>query len=143
MAYQNINQYNYPKLKMQVIYDGQDMCLASDEVDFNQEVVFSPYLIAQDDGMKLPVSINLNSPLSTQNLTLTYGDYNLNNVIVSENLGDFFDELKETISDLVLNYVNFEYAYIFQVDQLLDGSVVGLQEAEVALDLSPREFANS
>lgn len=85
MAYQNINQYNYPKLKMQVIYDGQDMCLASDEVDFNQEVVFSPYLIAQDDGKKLPVSLNLNSPLSTQNLTLTYGNYNLNNVIVSEN----------------------------------------------------------
>jgi hypothetical protein len=45
MAYQNINQYNYPKLKMSVVYDGQDMCLASDEVDFNQEVVFSPYLI--------------------------------------------------------------------------------------------------
>jgi hypothetical protein len=85
MAYQNINQYNYPKLKMQVIYDGQDMCLASDEVDFNQEVVFSPYLIAQDDGEKLPVSLNLNSPLSTQNLNLIYGNYNLNNVIVSEN----------------------------------------------------------
>ena len=45
MAYQNINQYNYQKLKMQVIYDGQDMSLASDEVDFNQEVVFSPFLI--------------------------------------------------------------------------------------------------
>ena len=54
MAYQNINQYNYQKLKMQVIYDGQDMSLASDEVDFNQEVVFSPFLIAIDNGKKLP-----------------------------------------------------------------------------------------
>ena len=45
MAYQNINQYNYPKLKLQIIYDGQDMSLSSDEVDYNQEVVFSPFLI--------------------------------------------------------------------------------------------------
>ena len=44
MAYQNINQYNYPKLKLQVIYDGQDMSIASDEVDYNQEVVFSPFI---------------------------------------------------------------------------------------------------
>ena len=48
MAYQNINQYNYPKLKLQVIYDGQDMSLASDEVDYNQEVIFSPYLIGSE-----------------------------------------------------------------------------------------------
>ena len=70
---------------MQVIYDGQDMSLASDEIDFNQEVVFSPFLIAIDNGKKLPVSLNLNSPLTTQNLNLTYGNYNPNNVIVSEN----------------------------------------------------------
>ena len=85
MAYQNINQYNYQKLKMQVIYDGQDMSLASDEVDFNQEVVFSPFLIGIDNGERLPLSLNLNSPLTTQNLTLTYGSYNPNNVIISEN----------------------------------------------------------
>ena len=85
MAYQNINQYNYQKLKMQVIYDGQDMSLASDEVDFNQEVVFSPFLIGLDNGERLPLSLNLNSPLTTQNLTLTYGSYNPNNVIISEN----------------------------------------------------------
>ena len=84
MAYQNINQYNYPKLKLQVIYDGQDMSLASDEVDYNQEVIFSPYLIGSDDGKKLPINLNLNSPLTTQNLTLNYGVYNPNNVIVSE-----------------------------------------------------------
>jgi len=84
MAYQNINQYNYPKLKLQVIYDGQDMSLASDEVDYNQEVVFSPYIIGTEDGKKLPINLNLNSPLTTQNLNLTYGSYDPNNVIVSE-----------------------------------------------------------
>ena len=84
MAYQNINQYNYPKLKLQVIYDGQDMSLASDEVDYNQEVVFSPFIIGSEDGEKLPINLNLNSPLTTQNLDLIYGSYNYNNVIVSE-----------------------------------------------------------
>jgi hypothetical protein len=88
MAYQNINQYNYPKLKLQVIYDGQDMSLASDEVDYNQEVVFSPFLIGLEDGKKLPVNLNLNSPLTTQNLNLVYGQYNYNNVIVSESFYD-------------------------------------------------------
>ena len=85
MAYQNINQYNYPKLKLQVIYDGQDMSLASDEVDYNQEVIFSPYIIGINDGRKLPISLNLNSPLTTQNLTLNYGVYDYGNVVVSEN----------------------------------------------------------
>jgi hypothetical protein len=84
MAYQNINQYNYPKLKLQVIYDGQDMSLASDEVDYNQEVVFSPFIIGSEDGEKLPINLNLNSPLTTQNLDLIYGSYNYDNVIVSE-----------------------------------------------------------
>ena len=82
MAYQNINQYNYPKLKLQVIYDGQDMSLASDEVDYNQEVVFSPFIIGADNGEKLPVNVDLNSAASTLNIPLIYGQYNLNNVVV-------------------------------------------------------------
>ena len=72
MAYQNINQYNYPKLNLQVVYDGQDMSLASDEIDFNQEVIFSPFLIGLDNGKKLPINLNLNSPLTTQNLSLIH-----------------------------------------------------------------------
>jgi hypothetical protein len=88
MAYQNINQYNYPKLKLQIIYDGQDMSLSSDEVDYNQEVVFSPFLIGLQNGKKLAVNLNLNSPLTTQNLDLIYGTYDPNNVIVSENFYD-------------------------------------------------------
>jgi len=84
MSYQNINQYIYPKLKLQVLYDGQDMSLASDEVDFNQEVIFSPYIIGVNDGKKLPINIDLNSPLSSLNLTLNYGSYNFENVVISE-----------------------------------------------------------
>ena len=52
MAYQNINQYVYNKWKLKPVYDGQDMSLASDEKDFNEEVVFSPFLIAQTYGKK-------------------------------------------------------------------------------------------
>ena len=84
MAYQNINQYNYPKLKMQVIYDGQDMSLASDEVDYNQEVIFSPFIIGASNGEKLPINVDLNSASSTLNIPLVYGQYNPNNVVISD-----------------------------------------------------------
>ena len=72
MAYQNINQYNYQKLKLQLVYDGQDMSLASDERGFNEEVVFSPYLIAQTYGKKLPVYFDIDSPLTWLPKTLSY-----------------------------------------------------------------------
>ena len=62
--------------------------MASDEVDYNQEVIFSPYLIGYENGKKLPINLNLNSPLTTQNLELYYGTYNPQNVIVSENFYD-------------------------------------------------------
>ena len=85
MTYQNINQYNYPKYRINLVYDGNDMSLASDEVNFNEEVVFSPYLIAQTYGKKLPINIDINNPLSVQNLNLNYKNYNFNNVFVSQN----------------------------------------------------------
>jgi len=115
MAYQNINQYNYPKLKLQVIYDGQDMSLASDEVDYNQEVIFSPYLIGYQDGKKLPVNLNLNSPLTTQNISLNYGVYDPKNVIVSET---FYDP-----EDLDLN--------CFKADSLCDVGLTGIDNGLV------------
>jgi hypothetical protein len=61
------------------------MSLSSDEVDYNQEVVFSPYLIAQTYGNRLPVYYDLNSSNTRQNLTLTYGQYDFRNLVVSEN----------------------------------------------------------
>jgi len=89
MSYQNINQYVYQKYRLNLIYDGQDMSLASDEKDFNQEVVFSPYLIAQTYGKKLPISFDTNNVNSVQNIPLYYKDYNFNNVLVSENFYEF------------------------------------------------------
>ena len=85
MAQQNINQYVYSKLKLNIINECQDMSLASDEVDFNQEVVFSPYLIAETYGNRLPINIDINKPLTVQNLNLFYKQYNFNNVFVSQN----------------------------------------------------------
>lgn len=61
------------------------MSLTSDELGFNQEVVFSPYLIAQTYGNKLPFYFDINNPETAQNLTLTYKNYNRNNIFVSQN----------------------------------------------------------
>jgi hypothetical protein len=92
MSYQNINQYVYPKLKIGLIYDSMDMSLTSDERDFNEEVVFSPYLIAETYGNKLPINIDINNPLTSQGLNLTYKNFNLNNVFVSQNFFNPNDE---------------------------------------------------
>ena len=85
MSYQNIRQFvprnDFPLLSL----ESYDMSLTSDENDFNQEVVFSPYLIAQTYGNKLPIYFDINSTGSTQNLILTYKNYNFNNIFVSEN----------------------------------------------------------
>jgi hypothetical protein len=48
-------------------------------------VVFSPFLIAQTYGNKLPVYFDINNPLTVQPLTLNYKQYNQNNIFVSQN----------------------------------------------------------
>ena len=85
MAYQNINQYAYQKRKINLVNDGQDMSISSDEKDYNEEVVFSPFLIAQTYGKKLPVYFDINSVDSWIPKNLTYKNYNENNIFVSEN----------------------------------------------------------
>ena len=85
MAGQNINQYNYPKLFPILKTDTSDMSLTSDELDFNQEVVFSPYLIAETYGDRLPINFDLNNNNSSQNITLDYKVYNPNNILISQN----------------------------------------------------------
>lgn len=85
MSSQNINQYvrpnNFPILRL----ESYDMSVTSDAKSFNEEVVFSPYLIAQTYGKKLPVNIDINNTLSVQNQTLSYKQYNRNNIFVSLN----------------------------------------------------------
>ncbi len=85
MARQNINQYVYPNLNPKFTLDFTDISLTSDETGFNQEVVFSPYLIAQTYGNKLPIYLDINDTNTVQNLTLNYGVYNPNNIFVSQN----------------------------------------------------------
>ena len=83
MAYQNINQYVYNKWYLINRYTGEDISLASDERDFNQEVVFSPYVIGVGDGNTLPININFNSTANTQTFNIEYGEYDFNNIIVA------------------------------------------------------------
>lgn len=84
MAQQNINQYVYNKLKLNFAHDISDMSLTSDEKDYNEEVVFSPYLIAQGYGNRLPVYYDINNLETTQELNLTYKNYDDRNLLVSE-----------------------------------------------------------
>jgi hypothetical protein len=85
MAYQNINQYVYQKNRIGLEYDSMDMSLASDERDYSEEVVFSPYIIAETYGKKLPINIDIDNPLTAQPLNLTYKNYNQSNIFVSQN----------------------------------------------------------
>ena len=50
MAYQNINQYVFKKWYLKPVYTSFDMSLASDERDYNEEVVFSNEVIGFYDG---------------------------------------------------------------------------------------------
>ena len=85
MAGQNINQYVYPNLNPKLSLESYDMSLTSDERGFNLEVVFSPYLIAQTYGNKLPFYFDINSSITNQQFTLNYKEYNRNNIFVSQN----------------------------------------------------------
>ena len=85
MAQQNINQYVYQKYKINLISDSMDMSLTSDERDYDEEVLFSPYLIAETYGNKLPIYFDTNNFLTTTQPNLTWKNYNYNNVFVSQN----------------------------------------------------------
>jgi surface protein len=62
-----------------------DFCLASDERDYKEEVIFSPYIIGNTDGNVLPVKIDLNSPDNSELFVLDYDVYNPYNILVSSN----------------------------------------------------------
>ena len=79
---QNINQYPRPNWGIKLAIDASDMSLVSDERNFNEEVVFSPYLIAQTYGNKLPFSFDTNDTLPVQPLSLSYKQYNFDNIFV-------------------------------------------------------------
>ena len=83
MAYQNINQYNFRRWGIIPFNEITDICLASDEKDYDQEVVFSPFLIGEDNGNRMPFKFDFNNSATTicQSGSCSFD----NNVIVSEN----------------------------------------------------------
>ena len=83
MAYQNINQYNFRRWGIKPVNEITDICLASDEKDYDQEVVFSPLLIGELDGNRMPFRFDFNSTGTTicQSGSCTFD----NDTIVSEN----------------------------------------------------------
>jgi hypothetical protein len=83
MAYQNINQYNFRRWGLIPFNEVTDICLASDEKDYDQEVVFSPLLIGEDDGNRMPFKFDFNNSATTicQTNSCSFD----NDVIVSEN----------------------------------------------------------
>lgn len=85
MSQQNINQYVYKKINIDLVSDNMDMSLASDERDYKEEVIFSPYIIAQTYGNKLPFYFDINDSLTAQKLNLKYKNYNKSNIFVSQN----------------------------------------------------------
>ena len=85
MSQQNIREYNFKKWYLRPAGQNLDVNLASDERNYNEEVVFSTNLIAQNDGNRLPLSFDLNNSGSSQLFLLNYGIYNSANTLVSLN----------------------------------------------------------
>lgn len=85
MASQNINQYVFSKLFLSPTSENMDISLASDEKNYDEEVVFSENLIAYFNGNRLPFQFDLNDLDSSPEYTLNYKEYNPNNILLSTN----------------------------------------------------------
>jgi hypothetical protein len=83
MSYQNINQYNFRRWYLLPVKEITDICLASDEKDYDQEVIFSPLLIGENDGNRMPFKFDFNSTGTTlcQSNSCDFSS----NTVVSEN----------------------------------------------------------
>ena len=69
MGTQNLNNHYFKKVDAKISYDSYyDLFLVSDEKDYNAQVVYSTNIIDHEDGDKLPVWIDLNSPYSSDQL---------------------------------------------------------------------------
>lgn len=88
MVHQNIWQYAFEKVKLHPINMNMDLSLASDEVEYDKEIVFSDNIIAFNNGDKLPISIDMNDSGSTASMDLVYGEYDTGNVIISKNFSN-------------------------------------------------------
>ena len=85
MAYQNINQYNFKKWYLLGRSEIQDFSLSSDERDYKEEVIFSPLIIAENDGNRLPFNFDLDNPENSELFVLNFNDYVFENNLISSN----------------------------------------------------------
>ena len=86
MASQNINNYYFNRYDLKLDYSSYfDLTLASDERDYDEEVVFSTELIAENDGNRLPINIDLNSIKSNLKQPLLWNTYYSGNTVISKN----------------------------------------------------------
>jgi hypothetical protein len=83
MAYQNINQYNFNKIGLKPFRQISDISLTSDEKDYDEEVIFSQFVIAEDDGNRMPLKFDFNSSGTT--ICVGCGEFSAD-TIVSENV---------------------------------------------------------
>ena len=86
MPSQNLNSYYYPRYQSKLNY-GQyfDLTLASDERDYDEEVVFSTEIIAENDGNRLPIYMDLSSLDSSPQLIIDFYEYSSGSTLVSKN----------------------------------------------------------
>jgi len=83
MSYQNINQYYFNKFKLKPYAQISDISLASDAKDFDEEVIFSEFVISDNDGNRMPLKFDFNS--TGTSICVGCGDFDTD-VIVSENI---------------------------------------------------------
>jgi hypothetical protein len=86
MATQSINSYNFPRLKVKLdTSEYFDITLASDEQDYDTEVVFSTDIIGINDGNRLPINLDLTNTGTTTQPNLYWGLPNSANTFTSLN----------------------------------------------------------
>ena len=79
MAYQNINQYNFKKIYLKPYESVTDISLASDERDYDNEVIYSPYLIAENDGNRMPIKFDFND--DSTYICINCGDFGVDTIL--------------------------------------------------------------
>lgn len=107
MSYQDINQHPFNKFYISFKNKDNDLRTVSDMENFDKEIPFSEDLIANSDGERLPIKIDFNSKNSIFVDELTFGNYNKDNIIISENYMDYSKcESGFTICDIGLTGID-------------------------------------
>ena len=89
---QNIRNHSNNSIKLRLdTSEYYDFYLSNDEIEYDQETVFSTNLIGFDDGNVLPVNIRLWDPDCSPQFELYYDDFESDNNIVSDKFYPFPD----------------------------------------------------